>query len=175
MVQQGQVFQLASRNGEARWAYRYPLHGRQPDGDRPPLRPPRPRRTRARNHAPRRPQFPEANSTSTPWTPGGRRRSTPPPPPATETASKQELTASPLTDSNRRPLPYQREAREARELAGTKAPQEEGNGRRRVTARGRARPRWCSLTVPSRTGAPPAPVGVQSRPVSCDRSTGGRL
>ena len=24
MVQQGQVFQLASRNGEARWAYRYP-------------------------------------------------------------------------------------------------------------------------------------------------------
>src|SRR5205085_225479 len=64
---------------------------------------------------------------------------------------------------------------QARELAGTKAPQEEGNGRRRVTARGRARPRWCSLTVPSRTGAPPAPVGVQSRPVSCDRSTGGRL
>jgi hypothetical protein len=31
-----------------------PLHGRQPDDDRPPLRPPRPRRTRARNQPPRR-------------------------------------------------------------------------------------------------------------------------
>ena len=31
-----------------------PLHGRQPDHDRPPLRPPRPRRTRARDPAPRR-------------------------------------------------------------------------------------------------------------------------
>ena len=30
------------------------LHGRQPDDDRPPLRPPRPRRTRARDQAPRR-------------------------------------------------------------------------------------------------------------------------
>jgi integrase len=28
MVQQGQVFQLASRNGEARWAYRYRVGGR---------------------------------------------------------------------------------------------------------------------------------------------------
>ncbi len=32
------------------------LHGRQPDHDRPPLRPPRPRRTRARDPPPRRPQ-----------------------------------------------------------------------------------------------------------------------
>ena len=31
-----------------------PLHGSQPDDDRPPLRPPRPRRTRARDQAPRR-------------------------------------------------------------------------------------------------------------------------
>ena len=31
-----------------------PLHGRQPDHDRPPLRPPRPRRARARDQAPRR-------------------------------------------------------------------------------------------------------------------------
>src|SRR6266513_340660 len=30
------------------------LHGSQPDHDRPPLRPPRPRRTRARNQPPRR-------------------------------------------------------------------------------------------------------------------------
>src|SRR3954453_8802768 len=37
---------------------------------------------------------------------------------------------------------------QARERAGTKAPQEEGNGRRRVTARGRECPRWCSLSVP---------------------------
>src|SRR5690349_6122390 len=28
MVQQGQVFQLVSRNGEARWAYRYRVGGR---------------------------------------------------------------------------------------------------------------------------------------------------
>jgi len=33
-----------------------PLHGRQPDHDRPPLRPPRPRRTRARDQTPRRAQ-----------------------------------------------------------------------------------------------------------------------
>jgi hypothetical protein len=33
-----------------------PLHGRQPDHDRPPLRPPRPRRTRARDPPPRRAQ-----------------------------------------------------------------------------------------------------------------------
>ena len=33
-----------------------PLHGRQPDHDRPPLRPPRPRRTRTRHPAPRHPQ-----------------------------------------------------------------------------------------------------------------------
>jgi integrase len=32
----------------------FPLHGRQPDDDRPPLRPPRPRRTRARDQASRR-------------------------------------------------------------------------------------------------------------------------
>ena len=40
------------------------LHGRQLDHDRPPLRPPRPRRARARDQAPRRAQRPEA----TPWT-----------------------------------------------------------------------------------------------------------
>jgi hypothetical protein len=33
-----------------------PIHGRQLDDDRPPLRPPRPRRTRARHQAPRRTQ-----------------------------------------------------------------------------------------------------------------------
>jgi hypothetical protein len=64
---------------------------------------------------------------------------------------------------------------QCREALGTKAAQEQGKGRRRVTARAGWCPAWCSLSVPSRTGAPPAPVGVQSRPVSCDRSTGGRL
>src|SRR5262249_10331692 len=72
--------------------------------DRPPLGAPRPRRTRARAHPPRRPQPCSDEATSTPWTPGGRQRGTPPPNPATETASTPELTRSPLTDSNRRPL-----------------------------------------------------------------------
>ena len=50
------------------------------------------------------------------------------------------------------------------EAAGTKVPQGEGIARRRVTARGRAYPRWCSLSVPSRTGAPPAPWEVNHDP-----------
>src|SRR5438477_4158205 len=40
------------------------------------------------------------------------------------------------------------------EAAGTKASQEEENGRRRATRSGRVCPRWCSLNVPSsRSGA----------------------
>ena len=46
-----------------------PLHGRQPDHDRPPLRPPRPRRTRPRDQAPR--QLQPARRRRRP--PGGRR------------------------------------------------------------------------------------------------------
>ena len=46
-----------------------PLHGRQPHHDRPPLRPPRPRRTRARDPAPRRPQRRRGGRR---WTLGGR-------------------------------------------------------------------------------------------------------
>src|SRR5438874_12310776 len=34
------------------------------------------------------------------------------------------------------------------EAAGTKAAQEEGIARKRMTARGRSCPRWCSLSVP---------------------------
>src|SRR5436309_1202290 len=40
------------------------LHGCQPDHDRPPLRPPRPRRTCARQQTPRRVHAPEFD----PWT-----------------------------------------------------------------------------------------------------------
>jgi integrase len=84
-----------------------PLHGRQPDDDRLPLRPPRPRRTRARHPAPRRPHRLEPEPTSTAWTPGGRRKPPAPPSSTTETRPRQEVTSSPLTDSNRRPPPYQ--------------------------------------------------------------------
>ena len=47
-----------------------PLHGRELDDDRPPLRPPRPRRTRARHPAPGHPL--QSTATSTAWTSGGR-------------------------------------------------------------------------------------------------------
>jgi hypothetical protein len=40
----------------------------------------------------------------------------------------------------------------AREAAGTKIPQTEGIGRKRVTARARACPGWCSLSVPFGSG-----------------------
>jgi integrase len=53
-----------------------PLHGRQPDHDRPPLRPPRPRRMRARHQAPRRAQ----RTRTEPWTlvdVGGRQNNRP--------------------------------------------------------------------------------------------------
>ena len=71
----------------------------------------------------------------------------------TEVAAKQEKTRSPLTDSTVDPLLTieQRGGKggQGREAAGTKAAQEEGIGRKGVTPRGRACPRWCSLSVPS--------------------------
>jgi integrase len=83
-----------------------PLHGRQPDDDRPPLRPRRPRRTRTRD-PPARPA--ERGTAATVDAGGrcvdaksrGRRRQR-----QRKQAAKQARTGSPLTDSNRRPPPY---------------------------------------------------------------------
>ena len=58
-----------------------------------------------------------------------------------------------------------------RELASTKAAQEEGNGRRRVTARARACPRWCSLIVPFGSGCA---VGTPQRR-GCSHTPEGAL
>src|SRR5437764_3052310 len=94
-------------------------------------------------------------------------------------AASSWFQVSPLTDSNRRPPPYHRAARrEARARAGTRGHESPARRRKRPKTSDRAWtrvPRLCSLSVPSRTGAPLAPVGGQSRPVSCDRSTGARL
>jgi integrase len=57
------------------------LHGRQPDHDRPPLRPPRPRRTRARDPAARRAQRARGGRS---WTLGRRWETSTPPNRATE-------------------------------------------------------------------------------------------
>src|SRR5919204_4039793 len=87
------------------------------------------------------------------WTLRGRRNPQPPPVKTTEVAAKQAKTRSPLTDSTVDPLLTieQRGGKggQGREAAGTKAAQEEGIGRKGVTPRGRACPRWCSLSVPS--------------------------
>src|SRR5215218_9662485 len=119
-MQQGKAFELKKRaiDGSPVWAYRYRTCGpasrrlqggfsserdaadalerarerSQPDHDRPPLRPPRPRRTRARtgsSTATRRSNPP----TSNPWKVDGRR-------------TRESSPESPLTDLNRRPPPY---------------------------------------------------------------------
>jgi hypothetical protein len=107
-----------------------PLHGRQPDRDRPPLRPPRPRRTRTCDPPARRA---ERGRTSTVDAGGrrvdtgfrGRQSAT-----TTETAAKQAESRSPLPDSNRRPPPYHSGLKPGsahdRVAAATKAPQTEG-------------------------------------------------
>src|SRR6266545_4513176 len=83
-----------------------PLHGRKPDHDRPPLRPPRTRRTRTCDPPARRT---ERWTTATVDAGGrcvdaearGRLE-----PGTTQPLAEQEETRSPLTDSNRRPPPY---------------------------------------------------------------------
>jgi hypothetical protein len=52
-------------------------------------------------------------TTSTPWTPRGRARRIHLPPRHLEPAAKQAVRQSPLTDSNRRPLPYHQRARKS--------------------------------------------------------------
>src|SRR6266511_1397849 len=86
-----------------------PLHGREPDHDRPPLRPPRPRRTRARNPATRRAQrgIGAVDAGGRWWTLGGRRKTKRPSELTTESAPEQAEERSPLTDSNRRPPLYE--------------------------------------------------------------------
>ena len=64
-----------------------PLHGRQPDNDRPPLRPPRTRRTRARDQPPRQPQAPPRSTVSTAWTLRGHFTARPSPPQPTHNGS----------------------------------------------------------------------------------------
>ena len=80
-----------------------PGYRRQPDHDRPPLRPPRPRRPRARDPPARRAQRARGGRS---WTLRGHRRARIAPSKTTETAAEQEISGSPLTDSNRRPPPY---------------------------------------------------------------------
>src|ERR671937_3048822 len=71
----------------------------------------------------------------------------------TEVAAKQEKTRSPLTDSNRRPCPYHRATRrEGRARPGSRGHESRARRRNRPKGsnpRGRACPRWCSLSVPS--------------------------
>ena len=81
-----------------------PLHGRQPDDDRPPLRAPRQRRPPARDRPPR--QLQRQRDPWTRWTRSGRARRRPRPTASEKPASKQDIRRSPLSDSNRRPLPY---------------------------------------------------------------------
>ena len=81
------------------------LHGSQPDHDRPPLRPPRPRRTRARNPAPRRLRGHQSRRRPSLGRPMDAAVCRSSPVATTETAPEQEETESPLTDSNRRPPP----------------------------------------------------------------------
>jgi hypothetical protein len=99
---------LRSRSAPASRPSTSPLHGRKPDHDRPPLQPPRQRRPPACDQSPRHVHR-AAPSTSTSvdvvdvtWTPDRRRVSDPP----RQTCPEQEETPSPLSDSNRRPLPY---------------------------------------------------------------------
>ena len=79
-----------------------PLHGRQPDDDRPPLRAPRQRRPPARDRPPRQlQQQPRPHGgREVDATRGHAQR------PGRKTPSKQDKRQSPLSDSNRRPLPY---------------------------------------------------------------------
>jgi hypothetical protein len=60
------------------------------------------------------------------------------------------------------------------EAAGTKAAQEEGTGRKRVTALGRACQRSCSLSVPFGTGEARS-AGGRSRESAFARLNGLRL
>lgn len=64
------------------------LHGRQPDRDRPPLRPPYPRRPRARDPSARRAQRPRGGRS---WTLGGRRNADAPPDQTTKEAAEQAI------------------------------------------------------------------------------------
>src|SRR6266511_4870090 len=82
------------------------LYGSQPDHDRPPLRPPRARRTRARNPAPRRLRGHQSRRRPSLGRPMDAAAAPASPIKTTETAPEQEETESPLTDSNRRPPPY---------------------------------------------------------------------
>ena len=78
-----------------------PLHGRQPDNDRPPLRPPRQRRPRTRDqparylHGRRPPRGRCVDAEHALRRPRPNRN-----------RAKQQQKQSPLSDSNRRPLPY---------------------------------------------------------------------
>jgi hypothetical protein len=83
-----------------------PLHGRQPDHDRPRLRPPRPRPTRARDPPPRPAQQNSVHGGRW-WTLRGRRPAQLAPAETTALVAKQAKTTSPLTDSNRRPPLYE--------------------------------------------------------------------
>src|SRR5947209_606189 len=56
----------------------------------------------------------QTSTTSTPWTRGGRARRVHPPPLAPEPPPKQDKPISPLSDSNRRPLPYHGRVRVSR-------------------------------------------------------------
>jgi hypothetical protein len=85
-----------------------PLHGREPDHDRPPLRPPNARRTRARDQAYSTSSAPTNVHRGRWWTLRGRQNVRAPPPQTTEVPAKQAKPRSPQTDSNRRPPPYHR-------------------------------------------------------------------
>ena len=82
-----------------------PLHGCEPDHDRPPLRPPRPRRPRACNPAARHPPRRRGGRS---WTLGARRSDHISPGQTTGRLAEQAISRSPLSDSNRRPpsLPW---------------------------------------------------------------------
>jgi hypothetical protein len=76
-----------------------------------------------------------------------------------------QVFASLLTDSNRRPPPYHRATRrEARAKEGSRGHESRARriiARGRVTGRGRACPRWCSLSVPSRARRPIQPCRAE--------------
>ncbi len=77
----------------------------QPDHDRPALRSPRARRTRACDPPARRAERRNGHGGRW-WTLRGRQCRRSPPAKTTEPPTEQEKTRSPLTDSNRRPPPY---------------------------------------------------------------------
>src|SRR5690242_4727124 len=75
-------------------------------------------------------------------------------------------------------LPSSDEAGSAGKRGNSRARKGPARRRKRPKTSDRAWTRVPALVFPQCSlahGAPPAPVGVNSRPVSCDRSTGGRL